>query len=129
MEITLFFCEHAVTRADGKLDTSGIFNELYSSGFPAKQERVILAGIVEWDRDVEGLIDFKIQLLDPGKKPIFTISGNSEIDARSTSRPPAKSHFIFPLENLVFTEPGEYEVSLETLNKQFTGPSLYVLKT
>ncbi len=129
MNITLFFCEHAATRTDSKLTVEGIFNELYANGFPAKQDELILAGIIEWDREINGQQEFIIHLLDPDKKPIFTIEGVSEIDGRSDKRPPAKTHLIFPLENLVFTEPGEYQVCLELLGQQISGPSLYLMRS
>ncbi|MCI0446928.1 hypothetical protein L0152_27465 [bacterium] len=108
---------------------NGIFNELYASGFPARQEQVILAGIVEWDRDEEGKQPFTIHLMDPDENPIFTIHGYSEVDARPDSRPPARTHLIFPLENLVFTSPGQYRIRMDISGQRISGPSLYLLHT
>lgn len=129
MNIVLFFCEQATTRLDGKLNVDGIFNELYAPGFPARQDQIILAGIVEWDRDTHGNQPFTIQLLDPDNKPIFTIEGRSEVDERPEPRPPARTHLVLPLENLVFTKSGRYQVRMEVLNQQFPGPSLYLLNS
>ncbi len=129
MNIILFFCENAATGSDGKLNVNGIFNELYASGFPARQEQVILAGIVEWDRDEEGKQPFTIHLMDPDENPIFTIHGYSEVDARPDSRPPARTHLIFPLENLVFTSPGQYRIRMDISGQRISGPSLYLLHT
>lgn len=127
MNITLFFCEHAATRSDGKLTVEGIFNELYAPSFPAKQDKLLLAGIIEWDRNINGKQPFTINLLDPDAKPIFTIEGHSEIDERSDERPPAKTHLIFPLENLIFTDPGQYQVRIDLLGQQILGPSLHLM--
>jgi len=127
MNVVLFFCEHAQTRSDGKLNVDGIYNELYAAGFPAKQAHLVLAGIVEWDRHIQGSQPFTIHILDPDEQTIFTIEGHSEIDARSNDRPPARTHLIFPLENLVFTDPGQYRVRMEVVNTQFFGSSLYLL--
>jgi hypothetical protein len=129
MNITLFFCEHAATRSDGKLTADGIFNELYTPSFPAKQDKILLAGIIEWDRDIKGRQPFTIHLLDPEEKPIFTIEGHSEIDERSDERPPAKTHLIFPLENLIFTDPGQYQVRIDLLGQQISGPSLHLMQS
>jgi hypothetical protein len=129
MNIVLFFCEHAATRQDGKLDVNGIFSELYAPGFPARQDQVMLAGIIEWDRGTQGKQPFTIHLLDPDDKPIITIDGHSEVDERADSRPPARTHLILPLENLVFAKPGHYQVHIHATNRQFSGPSLYLMNS
>jgi len=71
VNIALLFCEDAVTRPDGKLDINGVFNELYASGFPARQERVIIAGIIEWERNINGKQPFVINLRDPEQNHLF----------------------------------------------------------
>jgi hypothetical protein len=129
MNIVLFFCEHAFTRPDGKLDVDGIFSELYAPGFPARQGKLILAGIIEWDRGTHGKQPFTIHLLDPDHQPVFTIDGHSEVDERSDSRPPARTHLILPLENLVFTKSGQYQVRIKVSNRQFSGPSLHLMNS
>ena len=127
MNIALLFCEDAVTRPDGKLDINGVFNELYASGFPARQERVIIAGIIEWERSINGKQPFIIHLRDPDKKTIFTIDGYTDVDARRADQAPAKTHLILPLENLIFPSVGEYQLHMEILDQQFLGPSLYLI--
>ena len=54
MKLTLFYCDKALNRPDGKLNIEGVFNELYAPGFPARQDHVVLAGTIEWDRADEG---------------------------------------------------------------------------
>ena len=127
MNITLLFCEDAVTRPDGKLDINGVFNELYASGFPARQERVMIAGIIEWERSINGKQPFVIHLRDPDEKPIFTVDGYTDVDARHDDQAPARTHLILPLENLIFPRVGEYQLHMEILDQQFLGPSLYLI--
>ena len=42
-------CEDASSREDGRVDVAGIFHQLYAPGFPAQQERMVLAAAVEWN--------------------------------------------------------------------------------
>jgi len=127
MNAVLFFCEHAESGPDGRLNVAGIFNELYAPGFPARQDRLTLAGIIEWDRITSGSQPFVIHLLDPDDKPIFTIEGKSDVDPRPDTRPPARTHLILPLENLVFVRPGQYRARMALQDREIAGPSLYLL--
>ena len=102
MNVALFFCESAETVANGKLDLRGIYNELHAPSFPARQDHLMLAGLVEWDHEDHGKQPFKIDLLDPDGAEIFTIDGHSEVEARPATRPPSKTHLILPLQNLIF---------------------------
>ena len=123
----LVFCEHAGTRPDGKLNIEGIYNELYAPTFPARQDALELAGMIEWRRDTEGVQPFTIHLVDPAGKPIFSIEGQTEIDARVEARAPAKTHLIFSLENLVFVNPGRYRLVVNFQDGGLAGPSLHLL--
>jgi|TARA_Y100000310_G_C20684529_1_gene818107 hypothetical protein len=125
----LVFCERAVTGSDGKLNIEGIYNELYAPDFPAKQEALVLSGTLEWRRETEGMQPFTVHLLDPHDKPIFTIEGQTEVDARSEARAPAKTHLIFPLENLVFVNPGRYRIVVLVSDGELAGPSLHLLRS
>ena len=128
MNVALFFCEHAQTSPTGKLDIKGIYNELYATGFPARQDHLTLAGIVEWNREDEGKLPFKIDLMDPNGSSIFTIDGHTEVDARAASRPPARTHLILPLENLIFPEAGQYPAMVQIREQTVEGPSLHLMK-
>ena len=127
MNVALFFCESAETVANGKLDLRGIYNELYAPAFPARQDRLILAGIVEWDREDHGRQPFKIDLLDPDGTEIFTIDGHSVVEARPEMRPPSKTHLILPLENLIFQRAGTYPAMVQIRDQTIEGPSLYLM--
>ena len=129
MHISLQFCEDAETRPDGKLNITGIFSELYASGFPARQDRVIIAGVIEWDRVIHGNQPFVIHLNDPDAKPIFTIDGYSDVDARHDGQAPARTHLCLPLENVIFPVAGEYRLQLEILDQKINGPSLHLIAT
>ena len=73
METVFLFCTDAGTGPDGKLSIHGIFNELHAPDFPARQDKMILVGIVEWQRDLQGRIPFTVDLTDPGGMAIFSI--------------------------------------------------------
>ncbi|MCG8434131.1 MAG: hypothetical protein MJA83_08885 [Gammaproteobacteria bacterium] len=127
--MTALFCNNAETEANGMLNIHGVFNELYAPDFPAKQDRIVLVGIVEWQRDVSGREPFRIDLTDPDGDPIFTVDGYTDVKATSESEPPAKTHFILPLENVIFTQPGRYATRIELHGKTFAGPSLHLMKS
>jgi hypothetical protein len=101
-------CEHAETRQDGRLDVHGVFHQLYAPGFPAKQDRMVLALAVEWDVEGEGRKEFKIDLQDPSGSPSLTISGHTDISARQDGEAPPQTRLILPMEEIVFPAPGTY---------------------
>ena len=129
MKLTLFYCDKALSRQDGKLDIEGVFNELYAPGFPARQDHVVLAGTIEWDRTDEGQQPFQIEIDDPAGKTVFTIKGHTDVDARPQHRPPARTCLVLPLEKLIFTEPGEYPTRVRIRDELLAGPSLHLMAT
>ena len=129
MEAVFLFCTDATARPDGKLDIHGVFNELYAPDFPARQDQIILVGIVEWQRDKEGRIPFAVDLLDAGGLSIFSIEGHTDVDARPPSRVPAKSHFILPLKNVMFPETGHYRVRIRIDDSELNGPSMHLMRS
>ena len=129
MDVNLFFCKHADTNEEGQLNMLGIFNELYAPGFPARQDLLVIAGIIEWDKQQEGKIPFEIHLTDEQGKSIFTIQGHSEVDPRSKNQPPAKTQLLMPIEKCVFPEAGCYRAECLVAGKNFSGPALYLMRT
>ena len=129
MQVTLLFCNEAKTETNGTLSMQGIFNELYAPGFPARQDAVVLAGLIEWDRDTQGMTDFMINLNDAGGKSIFTIEGRSEVEARNKNQAPAKSQLLLTIDKLVFPEAGEYQVETTIEGVNFGGPSPHVIRS
>ena len=108
MEAVFLFCTDAGTGPDGKLNIHGVFNELQAPDFPARQDSMVLVGIVEWHRDVQGRIPFAVDLTDPEGLAIFSIAGHTDVEARPESRAPAKTQLILPLEKVMFPVPGHY---------------------
>ena len=129
MEGFFLFCADAKARSDGKLDIHGVFNELYAPDFPARQDHMVLVGIVEWQRDLQGRIPFTVDLIDSDGLAIFSIEGHTDVDARPASRAPAKTHFILPLKNVMFTAPGHYRAQISINGCELAGPSMHLLRT
>lgn len=108
-----FLCEDANPRHDGRVDVTGIFTQLYAPGFPAQQDRMVLVAAIEWDAVERGQIPFSIDLLDPDRAPVGTISGGSEVrDVPDLAGPP-QTRLVMPLENVVFPKEGTYEFELK----------------
>ncbi len=129
MEAVFLFCTDAGTGPDGKLNIHGIFNELQAPDFPARQDSMVLVGIVEWQRDVQGRIPFAVDLTDPEGLAIFSIEGHTDVEARPQSRAPAKTQLILPLEKVMFPVPGHYRVRIKINDIEVQGPSMHLLRT
>ena len=128
MEAVFLFCADAQAGSDGKLDIHGVFNELYAPDFPARQDQMILVGIVEWQRDLQGRIPFAVDLVDSDGLAIFSIEGHTDVDARPASKAPAKTHFILPLNNVMFPAPGQYRVRINMNDSELAGPSMHLMR-
>ncbi len=121
-------CDDARTTSEGKLDVHGIFNDLFAPGFPAKQDRMILVLVLEWDRKDEGRHKFKVDLLDPSGRPTLTVDGHSDVDPRAPDRPPARTRLILPMEEVVFPSPGRYTFRIQVKGTALPGPSLHLVE-
>ena len=128
MEAVFLFCADAQARPDGKLDIHGVFNELYAPDFPARQDQIVLVGIVEWQRDLQGRIPFTVDLVDSDGLAIFSIEGHTDVDERPASRAPAKTHFILPLKKVMFPAPGHYRVRININGNEMAGPSMHLMR-
>ena len=101
-------CEHAEPRQDGRLDMHGIFHQLFAPGFPAKQERMVMALAIEWDEEGEGRREFKIDMMDPSRSPCLTISGHTDVSPRRAGEAPPQTRLILPMEEVIFPVVGTY---------------------
>ena len=128
MQVIALFCDDAETDEYGKLSIHGVFNELQASDFPARQERLVLVVVVEWNRTDSGRIPFRIDLFDPDNEPVFTVDGHTDVAQPSESEARAKTQLIMPLENILFVGPGDYQIQLTLGEQQHDGPSLYLKK-
>jgi hypothetical protein len=105
--------EDAHLRHDGRLDVHGIHHELHAAGYPAMQERLTFAVALEWDEAERGTIDVTIDLLDPDRSPVMTISGQTEVDDSAARHRPARSVLVVPLLDVPFPRPGTYWFELK----------------
>ena len=129
METVFLFCTDAGTGPDGKLSIHGIFNELHAPDFPARQDKMILVGIVEWQRDLRGRIPFTVDLTDPEGLAIFSIEGHTDVESRPPSKAPAKTQLILPLKDVMFPAPGHYRVRININGSELTGPSMHLIRS
>ncbi len=129
METVFLFCTDAGTGSDGKLDIHGVFNELLAPDFPARQDRMVLAGVVEWGRDVQGQVPFKMDLIDSEGMSIFTIEGHTDVEPQPPGRAPAKTQFVLPLTNVMFPTPGRYQMRININGEDIDGPSMYLQRS
>ena len=129
METVFLFCTDASAGPDGKLNIHGVFNDLRAPDFPARQDQMVLAGIVEWDRHEQGRIPFRIDLIDPEGMSIFTIEGHTDVEPQPQSGSPARTQFVLPLKNVMFPVPGRDQIRMDFDGHKTTGPSMYLLRS
>lgn len=122
-------CDHASATPDGKLDLHGIFHDLYAPGFPARQDRMTLVLVLEWERSDSGRYAFRVDARGPGGRPTLTVEGQSEVSPRPADRPPPRTRVILPLEDVVFPSPGRYEFRVTAKGRTLRGPVLYLTGT
>ncbi|HWK89105.1 MAG TPA: hypothetical protein VNP72_03895 [Longimicrobium sp.] len=105
-------CEDAATRHDGRLDVHGVFHELFASGFPAQQDQMVLAVAITWQDGERGKIDFSINMLDPSRSPVLTITAQTEVGEQHAVLGAPRTQLIMPLQDVIFPTPGTYEFEL-----------------
>jgi len=104
-------CENAQERPDGRLDVHGVFHQLYAPGFPAQQERMTFAVALEWEAGERGRIEFSIELVDPARSPVVSITGHTDVAEQGMQGPP-QTRVVMPLDNIVFPAEGTYVFEL-----------------
>ena len=125
--LTAALCDRANESASGKLDLQGVFHDLYAPGFPAKQDRMTLVLVLEWDRGDQGRYDFRVDVKGPDGNLSLSVQGYSEVSKRPASRPPPRTRLVMPLEDVVFPVPGPYE--FEVKGRSLPGPTLYLTES
>lgn len=128
MDAVFLFCADAAAGPDGRLNIHGVFNELSAPDFPARQDRIVLAGLVEWHRDAQGRIPFKMDLTGPDGMSVFTIDGHTDVEPRPDGQAPAKTQFVLPLSNVMFPAPGRYRMCIQFNGNELSGPSIYLMR-
>lgn len=104
-------CEDATARDDGRLDVHGVFHQLFAPGFPAQQDRMVLAVAVAWETAEEGRREFRIDLVDPDSSPTLTINGHTDVAPTADGTPP-QTRLVMPLEGVIFPAAGTYQFEL-----------------
>ena len=122
-------CDSARQAPSGtRIDVQGAFNDLFAPGFPAVQSRMVIVAGIEWDRSDEGSYRFRVDLLDPSRKPCLTVEGETQVDRRPPDRPPARTCLIMPVENVVFPVPGRYRFSVRAKGRVLKGSALHLFE-
>lgn len=121
-------CEDARPTEDGRLDVHGVYHDLSAAGFPARQDRLVLVLVLEWDRSDHGRFLFKADLEDARGETSLTVEGETEVHQSAPGSPPARSQLIMPLDDVVFPRAGQYQFKVKVKGHTFDGPSLYLLE-
>jgi hypothetical protein len=126
MELSALICGDARMSHDGRLELSGVFNELFAPAFPATQARIVLVAMLVWDAGEQGRLQFTVDLVGPSKKSVFTIEGHTEVPERPSGAPPPKTQLVLPLHNVMFPVAGRYRFTFQVASHRTLGPSLFV---
>lgn len=121
-------CEDARPTPDGKVDVHGVFHDLSAPGFPAKQDRLVLVLVIEWDRSDHGRYLFKADLEDEKGQISLTVEGETEVHESPPDQPPARSQLIMPMEGIVFPEAGQYTFRVKVKGQTLEGPGIYLME-
>ncbi len=89
---------------------------------------MVLVGIIEWQRDLQGRIPFTVDLTDPDGMSIFSIEGHTDVEARPQSKAPAKTQLILPLKKVMFPVLGHYRVQIKINDVELQGPSMHLIR-
>ena len=121
-------CDDARPTPDGKLDLHGVYHDLSAPGFPARQDRLVLVLLIEWEREDHGRYLFKADLEDEAGDISLTVEGETEVHRPAPNQPPARSQLIMPLEGVVFPHAGQYTFRLKVKGRTFDGPGIYLME-
>ena len=119
-------CESAHERPDGRLDLTGVFQELSAPGFPAMQERMTAVFLIEWEAGEAGRQPLRADMVDTTGRKLLTIQGHTEVEDRSAERAPAQTRLIVDLEQVIFPAAGEYHFELVAAGDVVSACSFYV---
>jgi hypothetical protein len=121
-------CDDARATPDGKLDVHGAYHDLAAPGFPARQDRLVLVLVLEWDRADHGRYLFKADLEDAEGRVSLTVEGETEVHHPQPGRPPARSQLIMALDDVVFPRAGQYVFRVKVKGQTLEGPSLFLME-
>lgn len=121
-------CEDARPTPDGRLDVHGVYHDLSAPDFPARQDRLVLVLVIEWERADHGRYLFKADLEDESGQPSLTVEGETEVHRPALGSPPSRSQLIMPLDDVVFPRAGLYKFRIKVKGDTLEGPSLFLMK-
>ncbi len=121
-------CEDAHTTPDGKVDLHGVYHDLSAPGFPAKQDRLVLVLVIEWEYEDHGRYLFKADLEDDEGDVSITVEGETEVHQPKPGQPPARSQLIMPLEGVVFPHAGQYTFRVKVKGQTLEGPGIFLME-
>ncbi|MHB1169139.1 MAG: DUF6941 family protein [Longimicrobiales bacterium] len=122
------FCDQAHEGPEGRLDLVGIFDELAAPGFPAMQERMTVALVVEWTPEEAGQQPLRADLVDEDNTRVLTIQGHTDVHLPSDPRRPARTRLILPLERVIFPHEGRYYLDLIAGGETARACSVFVME-
>ncbi len=131
MSCTLRFsavCDHASPTPEGKIDLHGVYHDLAAPGFPAKQDRLVLVLVLEWDRSDHGRYLFKADLEDDDGNISLTVEGETEVRLPGPGQPPSRSQLVMPMDDVVFPHAGQYTFRIKVKGQTLTGPGIYLME-
>jgi hypothetical protein len=117
-------CESARVRPDGRLDLTGVFDELSAPGFPARQDMLTVVFVMEWSPEQEGRQEFRADLLHTDGTRVVTIEGHTDVSTDGRRRP--RTQLIMPMKEVVFPQAGEYRFRLTVDDDAIHAFSLFV---
>jgi hypothetical protein len=121
-------CDEAHATPEGKLELHGVYQDLAAPGFPAKQDRMVLVMILEWDREDHGRFRFRADLEDEDGNSSLTVEGETEVRTPADGNPPSRSQLIMPMEGVIFPHPGQYVFRVKVKGKSLEGPGLFLME-
>jgi len=121
-------CDDARPTPAGKIDLHGVYHDLSAPGFPARQDRLILVLVIEWDRSDHGRYRFKADLVDDAGDVSLTVEGETEVYQVAQGQPPARSQVIMPMDGVVFPHEGQYTFRVRVKGQTFEGPGIYLVE-
>ena len=106
----LLAADYANISQEGKLNVMGIFNEINSSSFPCRHSSMHLVITLVPELGEYGVSrDLFVRLFTPDGNEIMNLSGQIDVPKRGPGRPP-EVNVILELKDLIFPEPGPYQL-------------------
>ncbi len=121
-------CDEAHATPEGKLELHGVYHDLSAPGFPAKQDRLVLVLVLEWEREDHGRFRFRADLEGEDGKTSLTVEGETEVRAPQPGNPPARSQLIMPMEDVIFPRAGQYQFLVKVKGQTLEGPGLFLME-